>query len=64
LAQIPLFCVAAAGLLRGIVAVIGLIGTRRAEVGQLIALVSQKQALLALCGYDSFWTESAYLKRH
>lgn len=64
LAQIAVYCVAAASFLRGIVAVVELIGTRRAEVGQQIALDSQKQALFDFNGYDSFWTERAYLKRH
>ena len=57
------FLVAGGGLLGELALVVNLVGTPRYEVGQQIALNSQKGALFEQ-GYRACWTERAYMKRH
>ena len=61
LALASVYAVAGGGFLRELALVVDLVGTPRYEVGQRIALDSQRAALFEL-GYRACWTERAYMK--
>jgi hypothetical protein len=63
LLRVAFYAAAGGGFLGELALVVDLVGTPRYEVGQQIALDSQKGAIAGL-GYRACWTERAYMKSH